>query len=74
MLLPAQTSAVLQITTCGYERIKFELIYIGLKGKHAVLFFKLSTSTVTSGARVGRPDHDRSIVLDDWGRSHVWRR
>jgi hypothetical protein len=25
MLLPAETSAAWQITTCGYERIKFEL-------------------------------------------------
>jgi hypothetical protein len=33
MLLPADTSAASQITTCGYERIKFELISIGSKGK-----------------------------------------
>jgi hypothetical protein len=57
MLLPAETSAASQITTCGYERIKFELISIGSKGKQ--FFFQTFNPTVTPGARVGRPDHDR---------------
>jgi hypothetical protein len=59
MLLPAETSAASQITTCGYERIKFELIFIGSKGKQ--FFFQTFNPTVTPGARVGRPDHDRGL-------------
>jgi hypothetical protein len=65
MLLPAETSAASQITTCGYERIKFELISIGSKGKQ---FFQTFNPTVTPGARVA----DRITTGD---RSHhVWRR
>jgi hypothetical protein len=44
----------------GYECVTFELS-IDPKGKSA---FRTSDSTVIPGARVGRPDHDRSIVLD----------
>jgi hypothetical protein len=66
MLLPAETSAASQITICGYERIKFELISIGSKRKQ--FFFQTFNPTVNPGARVGRPDHDR-----DRGH-HVWRR
>jgi hypothetical protein len=65
-LLPAETSAASQITICGYERIKFELISIGSKGKQ---FF--SNFQPHMQLPLGRGWADRITTGD---RSHhVWR-